>query len=87
MKDQYPAVEVEWDDSASSHGWRSPEEVLTETGTTACRSVGYLVRKTTRLVTIVQSRHDLLREPGIKDFMGEALTIPRSVVRRIRVLK
>jgi hypothetical protein len=80
-------VEVEWIDSAFTRGWRDPDEMLSESGCMNCISVGYLIRKTPKMVTIVQSHHDLKREQRFHDSWSEALSIPRSCVRKIRRLR
>lgn len=87
MKARRQIVEIEWEDSASDHGWMSTEEATGGRGTVACRSVGYLVRSDKDVVTVVQNRQNSELHAGVVYRVGEAMSIPKSVIRRIRVLK
>ena len=74
-----------WDDSATMKGWKHPEEFAN--GISACRTVGYLARLDKTSVQVIQSRHDLRRDKDVADYWADAMTIPRSVVRRIIYLR
>ena len=75
-----PKVEVDWVDSAT-RGWhRFPSEAREETGLVQCRSVGYLILKTRKRLTLMQSAGEYGR-------MGDALSIPASCVKRVKVLR
>ena len=87
LRARFQSVEVYWKDAASLHGWRDPEDVRRYGGLTACRSTGYLTHVDGHLIQIAQSRHDRKAEPGIMDRWADILTIPRSQVQRIRLLR
>ncbi len=67
-------VMVEWDDSQTSYGWRVPEA---DDFPVRIKSVGVLVSKTKRAITISSSVSE-----GLK-FLDK-LTIPTEVVRKFR---
>lgn len=72
-------VEVDWTDSSSVGRWKSREEYLAY-DPLMCRSVGYLLVKDKRKVTLLQS----LAEHGD---MADATVIPRACITRMRRLK
>ena len=70
-------VHVEWEDSAFTPGWRSHDHNLP--GTSPCESVGFLLEKSkSRVILAMQVNGD--------GGYGEAMAIPRSVVKKIREL-
>ena len=69
------------------HGWHDPKTIKGYSGLTACCSVGYLTRLDRVVVQLAQSRHDLGKEPDNADRWADALSIPRSQVQRIRLLR
>lgn len=82
MKAKYPLreiVEVEWVDSAARGRWGSVEEYQKH-DVVMCRTAGYLLKKTKRAVTIIQSQHT-------DDGLCDAMAIPTKAVTRIRRLK
>lgn len=76
----YPLVEVTWVDSCTSGRWKPIEEYTRDSKLVECRSVGYLLQKTNRIVQIIQS----LDEYGKG---SDEVIIPRSTVKRIRRLR
>lgn len=87
MKARKQIVEIEWEDSASDHGWMPLAEAVQGRGTVACRTVGYLVRSDDRTVTVVQNRQNSELHQGVVYRVGCPMSIPKSVIRRMRVLK
>lgn len=76
-----PIVEVTWVDAASTHGWvelRTDQEK--PTGLIVCQTVGYLTSKTRREIRVAQAMDELGK-------VAESWAIPRSNVRKIRVLR
>jgi hypothetical protein len=74
-----PLVLVEWVDSHRSEGWHAWEP---RTEPLVCRSVGYLVRRNRRAVTVAAS---VTREETAQR-CGE-ITIPTCAIRKVRRLK
>jgi hypothetical protein len=72
-------VEVEWVDSAARGRWGSVEEYRKHDVVT-CRTAGYLLSKTKRAVTIIQSQHT-------DDGLSDAMSIPTCAVLKLRRLK
>lgn len=74
-------VEVEWTDSASANGWRTPSAAWAAIGKRpeVCRSVGYLWKRNARRLLLVQSQSG----GGLVD---EVLSVPVSAVVRMRTL-
>ena len=70
-------VKVEWIDSCYTAGWHSKESLKNEPD--ECFSYGLLVKSNRKAVTLIQT------ESG-KSYT-EALTIPRSVIKKITELK
>lgn len=85
LKAKLQLVEVEWEDSASTHGWRDPEDATKASGLACCRTAGYLLSIDRKSVRVVQSKHDLKRDPNNLMLVAEVIAIPRSVIRKIRV--
>lgn len=71
-------VYIKWVDSAATHGWLRPEEVGKHS--TECYSVGFLVDKNKKTVTIAQSLMD-------ENMLGEFLTIPKVCIISMREVK
>lgn len=70
---------MEWEDSAFLQGWMPKEEAKAHS-VSNCVSTGILLDDGKGKVTIVQSVSD-------KDHVGDGLTIPKSCIKRIRILK
>ncbi len=76
---KFPIVEIEWVDTATLRGWRSLDSHR-NSGLLVCKSAGYLIKKTTKEVQIIQSFSE-------EDQFTESITIPRSCVKSIKILK
>jgi hypothetical protein len=76
---KHKIVEITWEDIASHQGWSPLSEHLAA-GTALCFSVGYLIRKDKKQVTILQS---VCQDGDVT----ESLCIPRAVIQRIRILQ
>ena len=74
-------VEVEWIDSASTGGWRRISLFENEADPVSCWSVGYLVKRDRKQTLLLQS-HDGTLGKG-----NDAISIPSSIVRNVRILK
>ncbi len=77
-----PIVEVEWVDSTSHGSWSTPElyqDRIRGYGL-LCRSAGYLFAKDRERVVVLQSQ-------GLSGNICDAMQIPRSAVRSIRVIE
>jgi hypothetical protein len=75
----HPLVEVEWDDACGRTGWRPAEEYARENGVRT-RSVGYRVRNDRDAVVLLQSQ-------AMNGNYNDSIVIPRSMVRKVRVLR
>lgn len=73
-----PIVEVDWEDSETSHNWRDRSEDRYEIA--PCRSAGYLVESSRRYVRLTESIDD-------NGNTGCTTSIPRFAVRRMRVIR
>ena len=74
-------VEVEWVDSTTWGGWKRENEYLKDAGPGRCSSVGYLLKSDKQAVTLVQNLD--VSNGNVSD----AVSIPRSVVRKITTLE
>lgn len=74
-----PLVLIEWVDSQSCGSWVSREEAEKDTVAT-CKTVGWLVKKNREVVTTAASCSS-------NDNYGDRMSMPRSVVKSIKVLK
>lgn len=74
-------VLVYWDDAATRTGWH-PRNAAEDDAAAGfpCISVGFLVKRTAKAITIVQS------EASENGKCGEAITIPMGCVRRTKRL-
>lgn len=84
MKHKWPLrtiVEVTWRDSHAKHGWGPMSDITSDRDVGPCRTAGYLVTTTKRMVTIAQS---MSLPTG---HAADTITIPREAVTSIRVLK
>lgn len=70
-------LEIEFDDSSSSQGWRDKDRVYC--GATRCRTVGYLLKETKRTITVVQSIAD-------ENDVDHVWRVPRGAILRMRRL-
>lgn len=73
-------VEIEWVDSCSVGGWHRPEH-FTEASIANCRTVGYILERTSRHIVVVQNYGDDTRN------VGEGMAIPAKAIKRVRRLK
>ena len=73
--------EVYWRDSCSNGGWRSVEAHRADCQVGPMRSIGYLLRKDTDVVQLVQSMS------GETQHIADIITIPRENVTAIKKLK
>jgi hypothetical protein len=74
-----PVVEVEWDDSCSGGGWSTADQYAKRDVLPAC-SVGYLLSRDRTRIIIVQSQAE-------NGDVNDCITIPRGMVKQIRVLE
>ena len=74
---KYPAVRVDWVDSAFTQGW---QRSWAKVRTSECSTIGYLIEKTKEQVVVAMG----INEDG---GYGEALAIPRANVRKVRKLR
>lgn len=71
------AVEIEWEDITTTSRWdREPEKQIP----LKVRSVGYLIRRDRRFITISQSHAE-------NDDWSDTTVIPRANVKRFRFLR
>jgi len=70
-------VKVTWNDACSRAGWewRKNKDPLTPL---PCISVGFLLSKTKKYVTLAQNLN--------KNQVGEQITIPRGMIKKIKRL-
>lgn len=75
-------VEIHWEDIAGYSGWHSADRPFT---VQQCRTMGYLIRVKGKTITVVQ---DVAMEDDGKTVaqVGNAMVIPKTNVRRVRVL-
>ncbi len=71
---------VDWDDAAHTDGWRHVERIAKDTPI-RCRTVGFVMSETADKLTLAQSL-SLENSTG-----SEAMTIPKSLIRRRRRLR
>ena len=72
---------VEWEDTASSGGWRREDDVLKEQrGTVSIVTVGYFMRRNKKEILLCQSYDEY-------DKTNDRIAIPMACVKRIRRLK
>ncbi len=71
-------VEVLWRDSASQGGWNTPEGYRKKRHVGPCKSIGYLLEDSGRMLTLAQS------QSGKGGDVSDCITIPREAVVRIR---
>lgn len=72
-------VEVEWIDSNFSRGWGSLDTIRKEMDVATCRSVGYVLEKTPKVLKLIMSHSGTSASDG--------LSIPRVAIRKIRSLR
>lgn len=77
-----PIVEVVWIDSTATERWITLEEMnaALDDDTLECRSAGYLLRDQDDRITILLSQSSCGN-------VANAITIPRSAIRKMSVLK
>lgn len=78
------AVFIEWEDSCCASGWKDVEH-LADLDASACVSVGWVVRKTSRSVIIAP--HVGLNAGVVLSQTNGHMMIPLSAVRRVVRLK
>ena len=81
----YPIIEVFWLDANCSEGWQSIEDVDYKNLSELLdkKSVGYLLKKTDKFISIAQS-YDSDKKGGQCD---NIMTIPKSCIKKIRSIK
>lgn len=78
-------VEVEWEDSASTQGWQTEDELPHPH---VIHSVGYLERDDDEGFLLIESKVTLSRNPlQILRNLGYAICIPRSAIRNVWELR
>lgn len=80
-KHAFPLVEVRWEDSTTTSGWRPDVEDIREPLT--CWSAGYLIENTKRSVIVALNAS----AENSRNGFGDCITIPRACVREIRKLR
>jgi len=76
-------VEVEWLDSCVDSGWHAHDAAFVRAAPTQCTSVGYLIERTKAQLVLAQS----VTATDDGDQIADVLTIPASVVKRVRRLR
>ncbi len=71
-------VKVDWIDSCTEHGWQRASK--NSGGLIRCTSVGYIVRKNKREITLAQSKSSMGN-------VGELISIPMTCVKEIKTLE
>lgn len=85
----YPLVEVEWDDARGLPGWSDPSTLRQWRHDFAARriiSLGYLVESDAATICIVSS-YGLLADSTEPSVFGDALEVPRCMVKRLTKLR
>lgn len=77
---RHDPVEVDWEDIAGYHAWHSEQEVGT-CDPIPCRTLGYFLEATNRLVRVAGSRGNI---DGADRRYTDIVVIPISNIRRIR---
>lgn len=78
-------VEVEWEDSASTQGWQTEDELPHPH---LIHSVGYLERDDEEGFLLIESKANQPLNPNqIVRNLGYAICIPRSAIRKVWELK
>ena len=76
-----PLIEVDWEDSYSSHGWETLEGRLREPGVVRyVKSVGYQLERNRRQIRLAESI-------GGSEQVGCTTTIPRFAVKGVRIIR
>jgi len=81
---RFQPIEVYWVDSHCINGWRNGRHAEKTINDALCCTVGMLIKKTKKRITIVQSIS--LTKNGDVDNVAETITIPMCVVKRIKKL-
>jgi hypothetical protein len=74
-------VEVEFDDACSSGQWRTMADHRRDDGPSRCRSIGYLLERSSRCITLAQSQSRDTQN------VADTMSIPRKAVIAIRRLR
>jgi hypothetical protein len=74
-------VEVEFFDSCASGRWRTVADHRKDSHPSLCRSVGYLLERTARHVTVAQSISSNSQD------VADTMSIPLAAVRSIKRLR
>ena len=74
-------MEIEWIDSFSSKGWGPKSEHIKGFDHAKCRTVGYLIERTKKSISLAQSLSDITRN------ISDVMTIPTVAITKIKVLK
>lgn len=70
------AVIVQWEDSATTSGWRDDAK---EAGTAECQSVGFVLEHTSKVIKLAQSI-------SIGGHFAEVISIPKFCIKSVRGL-
>lgn len=76
---KYPLYRVEWADAVSVSGWFDPGEQSGDEAVLSI-SVGYLVRRNSREITLAQSINVL-------GHFGDRITIPAGMIKSVRRIR
>jgi hypothetical protein len=79
-------VLVSWMDSHSGRGWRDLDDLRTITEALECRSVGWVLRKTKKAITLLPHLAGEKNGRIVLQACGD-MTIPRKAITRITVIK
>ena len=77
-------VEVRWRDATAYNGWMTGGEAR-RAGAAQCLSIGYLVRRSKRRLTLVQTQS--VGSMTFEDRINGLFVIPRAWVSRVRRLR
>lgn len=73
-------LEVHWHDACTTSLWRSRKDYLELAEPVHCRTVGYLLKKTKRSLTLIMTQ-------GNNDDINGSMTIPRDWIQKITTLR
>jgi len=79
---KWQMVEIHWDDSVHTNGWKHEEDVDFDDVFLQHLSIGYFVNSSKRAITICQNRSDQ-GDTNIDAIMS----IPKGCIRKLRKLK
>ena len=83
---KYKWVMVEWEDITHHTGWRDAQGAKGRATPATCRSIGAIIRRDDKQISLVQTINPNPPELGGDDVLG-ILAIPIGCVKKITVLK